>query len=92
MYIRRKRPEFSRREESTGPGLCAAVAAAIDAANARMRGFGRTEWDATDDALAHRLLYSAMRKMPQPWPDIANQIENANARNGKSAIDPESAR
>jgi hypothetical protein len=70
MYVRRKRPEYTPRS----PTLLTALAAAVDAANARMRGFGRSEWDESDHALAKRILCNSLRKMPPPFPELADRI------------------
>jgi hypothetical protein len=39
-----------------------------------MRGFGRSEWDESDHALAKRILCNSLRKMPPPFPELADRI------------------
>jgi hypothetical protein len=72
-FIRRK-PLVSATPKLT---LVGCIAAATDAANARMRAFGRTEWDARDERLAFDILCRGMRRLPAPYREMADRMEHA---------------
>ena len=65
---------FVKNQPEAKPTLNACVAAACDAANARMRAAGRQEWDAIDYHLAMRLFCHHASKLPEPWPRMAAEM------------------
>ena len=81
MYIHRRRPTYHPRESTRvpeavpGSEFTAAFAWAVDEVNRRVWARGETVWNAEDEALGQRLLCAKLRKMPAPFPELADRMD-----------------
>jgi hypothetical protein len=64
--------------EPQGSTLNQVIAAAVDAANARMRAFGRTEWNDEDYAVSVKVFRRFAARLPAPYPEIAARLALGN--------------
>ena len=79
MYIHRRRPTYQPRESApeAAPGseFTAVFAWVADEVNRRVWARGERVWNAEDEALGQRLLCGKLRKMRDPFPELADRMD-----------------